>query len=134
MTVTASLRMCSICQAIKRFIGTKCRTCGKRIPKSDLEFHPPVEASRCRTCQALVAATIDQQCGLCSATSEHLRRRKSGTLSREDRSEFAYHQKRKRKIGAKQAVIATTGNTSASKAPGHPRDLEREDKTVPLSD
>ena len=133
--VYASLRKCPVCQEIRRFIGTKCRYCGNRIPTLDLELYPPVESGRCRTCHTLVAAASDGQCGLCSAKSEHLRRRKSGTLTREDKSEFAYNQRRAvaKQINQQGAPTATC-NAPDPEAPGLSGDLEREDKTVPLSD
>lgn len=91
VVVQATLRRCPKCAEVRRFIGRKCRTCGLFVSLEHFDECPALDATRCRRCQRLVAASIDELCGLCAVLVEFRARIKAHPkLSRDDRSELAY--------------------------------------------
>lgn len=83
--MSEDLRHCPRCVQIRRFLNLRCMSCGFR--NVDLAEMPAIYSERCSSCQRLVAATIGGLCGQCAARAEYDERKRSGTLSRPDRTE-----------------------------------------------
>ncbi len=80
------LRRCPHCQELRRFVDLRCRVCGHK----NLDETPPIYSERCLRCKRLVAATTGGLCGLCAARAEYDHRKKTGTLTKPDRTERMY--------------------------------------------